>query len=123
MFSSSDRSPKRVGRVFLGVVLALLAMAIFAILDARGVEATAASAVAAGPATLTENSSGRLTAPEIFEALSSLGREAARVLTTMITAVFSAWWQPMDGALDWMDGARRELSAVHRFFGTRVPAS
>ena len=121
MFSSSNRSSKRVGRVFVGIVLALLTIAIFAGLEAWG---------AAGPATPV--AAATLTAAEvrpatgelaILDAVSSLGHQAVRALTTMITAVFDGWWQPFDVALHWMDDVRRGWTAIHRFPGTAGPRS
>jgi hypothetical protein len=121
MYSSSSRSSTRVGRVFVGVVLALLSMAIFAGLEAWGAEG-AATPVAA--ATLTAAASeGTVAELPILEAAASLGLQAVRVLTTMISAVFDGWWQPIDVALDWMDDVRRGWTAVHRFPGTAAPRS
>ena len=121
MYSSSSRSSTRVGRVFVGVVLALLSMAIFAGLEAWGAEG-AATPVAA--ATLTAAASeGTVAEPPILEAAASLGHQAVRVLTTMISAVFDGWWQSIDVALDWMDDVRRGWTAVHRFPGTAAPRS
>lgn len=122
MFSSSDRSPKRVGRVFAGVVLALLSVAIFAGLEASCVQAPATPVAAA--ATMTAADAGRVVGePQIHAVVSSLGREAVRMLTAMITAVFEGWWQPVDVALDWLDGVRRGWIAVHRFPGAAAPRS
>ena len=50
-------------------------------------------------------------------------REAVRVLTTMMTAVFDGWRQPIDVALGWIDDVRREWTAVYRFFGAAAPRS
>src|SRR5687767_698728 len=120
MVSSSSRSSTRVGRVFVGVVLALLSMAIFAGLEAWGAEG-AATPVAA--ATLTAAASGGAVAePPMLDA-AALGHQAVRVLATMISAVFDGWWGPIDVALDWMDDVRRGWTAVHRFPGTAAPRS
>jgi hypothetical protein len=121
MFSSSNRSSKRVGRVFVGIVLALLSIAIFAGLEAWGAAGLATPVAAA---TLTAADLGRgAGAPPSLDAVSSLGRQAVRVLTTLITAVFDGWWQPFDVALDWMDDVRRGWTAIHRFPGTAAPRS
>jgi hypothetical protein len=119
MFSSSNRSSTRVGRVFVGVVLALLSMAIFAGLEAFGAERTVTRVTAA--ALTAADSAG--TEPQILGVVSRFGREAVRVLTTMITAVFEGWRQPVDAALDWVDGIRRGWTAVHRFPGAATPRS
>lgn len=123
MFSSSNRSSKRVGRVFVGVVLALLSIAIFAGLEAWGaqgpvtpVAAATLTAADSAPVELVRQSRGAGGAePQVLDIVSSLEREAVRLLTTMITEVFEGWWQPVDAALDWVDGIRRGWSALHRF--------
>lgn len=121
MFSSSNRSSKRVGRVFVGIVLALLSIAIFAGLEAWG---AAGPATPVAAATLTAADLGPATGePAIVDALSSLGHQAVRVLTTMITAVFDGWWQPFDVAINWMDDVRRGWTAVYRFPGMAAPRS
>jgi hypothetical protein len=120
MFSSSRRSPRHAGRIFVGVVLALLSVAIFSVLDARGAEAPVTPVAAA--ATLSAADSSHVVERRILD-LASLGREAVRALTTMIAAVFEGWWQPVDAALDWIDGVRRGWTAVHRFPGTTAPRS
>ena len=121
MFSSSKRSSKRVGRVFVGIVLALLSIAIFAGLEAWG---AAGPATPVAAATLTAADLGRAAGePPILEAAASLGREAVRVLTTMITAVFDGWRQPIDATLGWLDDVRREWTAVYRFTGAAAPRS
>ena len=114
MFSKSKRSSTRVGRVVVGVVLALLSMAIFAGLEAWGAEG-AAPPVAAVP--LTAADPGReFGASHTFD-LATLGRETVRVVATMISAVFDGWRQPVDATLEWVDGIRRGWTAVHRFPG------
>ena len=119
MLSSSDRSSKR--RVFVGVVLVLLSMAIFAGLEAWGAEGPVTPVAAA---TLTATDSGRLAAKrQVVDVVSSLGLEAVRVLTDVITAVFEGWWEPVDAALDWVDGVRRGWSALHRLPGPAAPRS
>jgi hypothetical protein len=121
MYSSSSRSSTRVGRVFVGVVLALLSMAIFAGLEAWGAGG-AATPVAAATLTAT-GSVVEVAEPPILDAAATLGRQAVQLLTTMISAVFDGWWQPIDVALDWMDDVRRGWTAVHRFPGTAAPRS
>ena len=122
MFSSSNRSPKCVSRVFVGVVLVLLNVAIFTGLEVAGVEAPATPVASA--VTLSPADSGRVAGePQILEVVSTLGHQAVRMLTTVITAVFDGWWQPIDVALDWVDGIRRGWTAVHRFPGTAAPRS
>lgn len=125
MFSSSNRSSKRVGRVFVGIVLALLSIGIFAGLEAWGGAGTGdVGRALSGPPTLrTAADSGRAPEAPMLDAVSSLGRRAVRVLTTMITAVFDGWWQPFDDALDWIDDVRRGWTAIHRFPGTAAPRS
>ena len=120
MYSNSNRSSTRVGRLFVGVVLALLSMAIFAGLEAWGAEGPA-TPVAASPLTAADSSreTGEL---HIFD-IATLGREAVRVMTTMISAVFEGWRQPVDAALDWVDGIRRGWTAVGRFSGAATPRS
>ena len=108
MLSSSDRSSKR--RVFVGVVLVLLSMAIFAGLEAWGAEGPVTPVAAA---MLTAADTGRVAAePQVLDVVSSLGLEAVRVLTDVIAAVFEGWWQPVDAALEWVDGVRRGWSAL-----------
>ena len=125
MFSSSNRSSKRVGRVFVGIVLALLSIAIFAGLEASGAAGTGdvGRALSGPPTLLTAVDLGRAAKPPMLDAVSSLGHQAVRVLTTMISAVFDGWWQPFDVALDWMDDVRRGWTAIHRFPGTAAPRS
>lgn len=124
MFSSSNRSSKRVGRVFVGIVLALLSIGIFAGLEAWAAGTADVGRALSGPPTfVTAADLGRAAEPPMLDAVSSLGRQAVRVLTTMITAVFDGWWQPFDVALDWMDDVRREWTAIHRFPGTAAPRS
>lgn len=119
MLSSSNRSSTRVGRVVVGVVLALLSMAIFAGLEAWGAEGPATPVAA----TFTAADSGREARELPTLDLATLGREAVRVMTTMITVAFEGWWQPVDAALDWVDGLRRGWADVHRFPGTSAPRS
>jgi hypothetical protein len=124
MFSTSRRSSKR--RVLVGIVLALLAVVIFAGLEAWGGTGPAdvGRALSGPPTILTAADLGRAAGePPILEAAASLGREAVRVLTTMITTVFDGWRQPIDVALSWMDDIRREWSAVYRFPGAAAPRS
>jgi hypothetical protein len=126
MFSRSNRSSKRVGRVFVGIVLALLSIGIFAGLEAWGAAGTGdVGRALSGPlTTVTAVDSGRAAGQPLgVDAVSSLGHQAVRVLTTMITAVFDGWWQPIDVALDWMDDIRRGWTAIHRFPGTAAPRS
>src|SRR5688572_7401929 len=126
MFSSSNRSSTRVGRVFVGIVLALLSIAIFAGLEASGAARPGdVGRALSGPLTIvTAADSGRAAGqPLNVDAVSSLGHQAVRVLTTMISAVFDGWWQPFDVALDWMDDVRRGWTAIHRFPGTAAPRS
>ncbi len=59
----------------------------------------------------------------MLDAVSSLGHQAVLALTTMMTAVFDGWWQPLDVALDWIDDVRRGWTATHRFPGTAAPRS
>lgn len=121
MFSSSNRSSKRVGRVFVGIVLALLSIAIFAGLEAWGAAGPVAPVAAA---TLTvADAPGRVAHPPILDAVSSLGHQAVQALATMISAVFDGWRQPFDVALDWMDDVRRGWTAIYRFPGTAAPRS
>lgn len=121
MFSSSGRSSKRFGRVFVGIVLALLTIAIFAGLEAWG---AAGPATPVAAATLTAADLGRAAGePPILEAAASLGHEAVQMLTAMFTAVFDAWKQPIDAALGWLDDVRRGWTAVYRFTGSAVPRS
>ena len=124
MFSSSNRSSKRVGRVFVGIVLALLSIGIFAGLEAWGAGTGDVGQALSGPPTLlTAADLGRAPEAPMLDAVSSLGHQAVRVLTTMITAVFDGWWQPFDVAIDWMDDVRRGWTAIHRFPGTAAPRS
>ena len=125
MFSSSNRSSTRVGRVFVGIVLALLSIGIFAGLEAWGAAGTAevGPALSGPPTLLTAADLGRAAEPPMLDAVSSLGRRAVQVLTTMIKAVFDWWWQPFDVALDWMDDVRRGWTAIDRFPGAAAPRS
>ena len=126
MVSSTTRSSKRVGRVFVGIILALLTIAIFAGLEAWGAvgPAEVGRAPSGPPIILTAADTGPTTEePLILDAAASLGREAVRVLTTMITAVFDGWWQPIDVALDWIDDVRRGWTSIHRFPGSAAPRS
>lgn len=121
MFSSSNRSSMRVGRVFIGVVLVLLSMAIFAGLEAWGAEGPATPVAAA---TLTAADSAAAAVEfEALEVVARVGRDAVRVLTTMMTVVFEGWRHPVDSALDWVDGIRRGWAAVHRLPGPDAPGS
>ena len=120
MVSKSKRSPTHVGRVVVGVVLALLSMAIFAGLEAWGAEGPA-TPVAAAALTAADSGSER-GALHTFD-LATLGREAVKVMASMITAVFEGWLQPVDATLDWVDGIRRGWTAVHRFPGPDAPRS
>lgn len=109
MLSSSNRSSTRVGRVFVGVVLALLSIAIFAGLEAWGAGPADVGQALSGPPTILTAAAQEGPEPQVLDVVSSLGREAVRVLTTMIAAVFEGWWWPVDAALDWVDGVRGRL--------------
>ena len=126
MFSSSNRSSKRVGRVFVGIVLALLSIGIFAGLEAWAAAGTTdvGRALSGPPTLLTAADLGRAAGePPLLEAAAGLGREAVQMLTAMFTAVLDGWRQPIDAALGWMDDVRREWTAVYRFPGSAVPRS
>ena len=119
MFSKSKRSSTRVGRVVVGIVLALLSMAIFAGLEAWGAEGPATPVAAAALTAADGSDRGAL---HTFD-LATLGRAAVRVMASMITAVFDGWFQPVDATLDWVDGIRRGWTASHRFPGAAAPRS
>jgi hypothetical protein len=124
MLSSTNRSSTRVGRVFVGVVLALLSIAIFAGLEAWGAGPADVGRALSGPSTmLTAADSGREAGELHTLDLAALGREAVRVMTTMIAAVFERWRQPLDAVFDWVDGIHRGWTAVHRFPRAVAPRS
>jgi hypothetical protein len=121
MSSSSSRSSQRVRRIPAVILVVVLGAVMFAAFDRPQTDASV-TAMAASQ-TVVGGGSGAAGEPLIHDIVATLGREAVRVLTTMLAAVFEGWWQPVDGALDWIDGVRRGWAAVHRFPATGAPRS
>jgi hypothetical protein len=121
MLSSSSRSSQRVRGILAVVLVVVLGAVMFAAFDRPQADASVRSMAASRTAV----AGGSVSAgePVIQDIVASVGREAVRVLTTMLTAVFEGWWQPVDGTLDWINGIRRGWAAVYRFPAPGAPRS